>query len=188
MARNFQVSVPIEVNLHIKQGEVVPYLHMVELSRTDKSKDREVTKAIRAWAKKNLQTVMKLTFPGGQWSDVFKRNRTSYLANPHYSAAVFFIAGKNCNKITGHPAGTEMFIIDDIIYRRITWRSIGVRNRSHGMVSKSGGKDNAAFSYYLLRCKKSNRDPLKSTILAGLSEGVFKEPESETLDITTANI
>jgi hypothetical protein len=183
MARNFQVSVPIEINLHIKQGEVVPYLSLLDLSKTDRSSDSAVAMAIRGWATKNLQTVMKLTFPGKQWTDVFKSKRTSYLANPHCSAAVFFIAGKNCNKITGHPAGTEMFIIDDVIYRRITWRSIGVKNRQHGMVSRGGAealsKEGNGFSYYLLKCKKSNRDPLRSTILAGLSESIFKEPEEE---------
>lgn len=179
MARNFQVSVPIEINLHIKQGEVIPYSSLLDLSNFNKSEDSSVMMQIRGWAEKNFQTVMRLTFPGSNWSDIFKHKRASYLSNPNYSAAVFFIAGKNCNKITGHPAGTEMFIIDDIIYRRITWRSIGVKNRQHGMVAKSGD----TFSYFLLKCKKSNKDPLKSTILAGLSENVFKEPEQEPVSI-----
>jgi hypothetical protein len=198
MAINFKITIPTTIDLHIMQAEVIPFYELTVISKPTVAPgcyptcdlDQNIPsqplnlepnfeffnetslvnfQIVAKWAWQTQHSVCQLTMPGN-WRMIMQEK--SLLSDPIYNAAVFFIGGKNWNKISGHPNGTEMFVIDDEIYRRLTWQSI-----DRGAIQDRGGaitvKYKDRFAYYLLKCKSSNKDPLRSTILTGLSAGVF---------------
>ncbi len=228
MAHNFRIEIPTTIQLHIRQAEVVPYLELSPVplnpgrNWTFSNPEDSAAVAVSEWSKKRGIPAYQMYMPGWCWRDVIKKDREAFLSDPKMSAAIFFIAGKNWNRISGHPNGTEMFIIDDVIYRRITWRSIGQGEKGGGMCIRSrapapsdrgvtadgarlrprrwrrngpppkgacdpslpaiGQAGNLVreriwwFSYFLLKCKSSNKNPVKDQILNGLGNGIFMEP------------
>lgn len=187
MIKPFQVEVPTTIDLTVRQAQIVPYLGTKPLRSwfdLDKMKNQDRYrylgngakgdfKQLRNWANSpgkggERREVIELHLPHQSWNDV-KEHRAALLANPRYKAALYFVAGKNFNRITGHPDGTEMFVINDRFYRRLTWRSI--TEKFWDKKSKDAGiqwNDGDEFVYFLIRCSKINEEPLKSILIDGV--------------------
>jgi hypothetical protein len=187
MIKPIQIEVPTTTTLHVKQAQIIPYLK-VQPMRTwfdiDKLKSQDNYRRLgsgvrgdfrklKAWTSSvagvaEKREVFELHLPYQTWNDV-KRHKAEMLANPEFNASLYFVGGKKFNAVTGHPDGTEIFVINDVFYRRLTWRSITTtwwdkKNQDSGIVWKT--KDE--FVYFLHRCEKINKEPLKSIIIDGV--------------------
>ena len=179
-----KVPVQIEVTVHIKQAQIVPFLGLKPLRekfdisafnraqkyyRASEIDPRKEITRLRQWVNRraggDLSRVLELHLPTQNWS-ALKKDRRQLLTDPSYKTALFFVGGKRFNQITGHPDGTEIWVIDDVLYRAMTWRSITTtywdKKRRD---SKIVWRENDHFVYFLHRCEKINEDPLKSTIV-----------------------
>ncbi|MHA1839913.1 MAG: hypothetical protein ACTSYO_08185 [Candidatus Ranarchaeia archaeon] len=112
--------------------------------------------------------IFELVFPTERWNDLIYR-KSQFLANPDNSVAIYFIGSKNFNNITGHPSGTEIFLIDDNLYRKITWRSLGLKNEPAAVRYEEDGQ----LISFLHKCNKINKDPLKSLIVNGIGSEIM---------------
>lgn len=52
-------------------------------------------------------------------------------SNPDANASVAFIAGKGFTKL-GYRTGCEFYLVDNRLYRRLTWVDMGVRGKQAG--------------------------------------------------------
>jgi hypothetical protein len=184
-----RIEVPTTTVLTVKQAQVVPYLDLKPLDRDfDGDAGSPQVGAERyygGWRRKNPEhkmsdlnhwatamahkgEVMEITFPFREWN-VIRKNQGGLLANPNYKTALHFVAGKNFNSIAGHPVGTELFMIDDEIYRRLTWRSITMgywdkKKQDYGI----SWREDDSLTFFLWKCEKINEEPMKSVIVDGI--------------------
>ena len=191
MIKSIKIEVPTTTTLHIKQAQIIPAIKTVSLrkdfdsvwmknqtSRWGSAKSRNF-EDIQKWQGLADDTdrprhVIELHLPCKNWRDLKKvddadSSKTGLLANPEFLATLYFIGGKKFNEIAGHPDGTELFVIDDVIYRRLTWRSITTKfwdrkSRDAGITWKTDDE----FVYFLLKCEKINKEPIKSIIIDGI--------------------
>lgn len=100
------------------------------------------------------------------WGEVI-RKRTSMLHSPKYATALYFVAGNNFHKMTGHPTGTEFFVINNEIYRRLTWRGVTMKFWDSKKRQDTGilWKTATEYVYFLYKCGKINEEPMKSNII-----------------------
>lgn len=179
MANQIHVEIPTTTVLTVRNAQMLPYLDLRPLRTTfappepklklHKSQEHDINELIE-WAKKQEYRgqVLELQFPFQDWQQMRERAQV-YLSDPRNKAALFFVAGKNFNSVTGHPVGTELFLIDDVIYRRLTWRSITLKywdkkKYDTGITWKT---DNL-LTYFLWKCEKINEPGLKNAITEGI--------------------
>lgn len=193
MPKPIHVEVPTTTKLTIKQAQVVPYLEVRPLrekfvgssslswtyskglrehgryyGRRSTVKYRNIDDVLK-WDRKAGGGTLEIQFPFKNWKE-FKVKKDQLLSDPRHKTALYFIAGKNFKTVTGHPSGTELFMIGDDLYRRLTWRSITMsywdkRQQDAGI---SWTLDNNGLVYFLWKCEKVNQEPLRSIIIDGI--------------------
>lgn len=130
--------------------------------------------------------VIQVTYPFASWKNT--RNveaRLERLQSPDMKALLCFTAGKNFNYVIGQPYGTAMVVLNDEIYRCLTWRSItqGKWNgRSDGIISHKNLQKNQ-FTHYLWKLKSANQGDLKEVIISTIGATLLErdKPEEEAL-------
>jgi hypothetical protein len=186
MIKPLQIEVPTTVSLTVKQPQIIPYDCVKPLRSwfdLDKLKAnpryfrmghgvKGDFKQLRTWAATLMQgkkrEVLELHLPCQDWAEI-KKKREVLLSNPKFNAALYCVAGKNFNRITGHPDGTELFVIEDQFYRRLTWRSITTKywdkkDKDAGIAWKDGDE----FVYFLVKLEKINQEPTRSLLIDGM--------------------
>lgn len=182
----FQVEVPTTVSLTVRQPQIIPYSDFRPMRSwfdLDKLKAnprysrlgngvKGDFKKLKHWAttldKGHKREVFELHLPYQDWTEV-KERRQELLSNPEFQAALYCVAGKNFNRITGHPDGTELFVVNDVFYRRLTWRSItqkfwDKKDRDAGIAWKDGEE----FVYFLVKLEKINQEPTRTLLIDGI--------------------
>lgn len=174
------VPVPVTIDLKIKQAQIVPFSKMELLRRNIKGyadlprriygrSGKQSVERIEQWSNYTSHQVWEIHFPVYKWQLMFSaKERQRLLTDPNNQAALNFIGGKNLNYVAGHPNGTEFFLINDDVYRRLTWRSVTLsywdrRERDRPITAKD--KETGNVIYFLVKCNKLNEEPLKSTIV-----------------------
>lgn len=179
MANPIHVEIPTTTVLTVRNAQMLPYLDLKPLRaaftmpearfKLHKSQEHDFNELIE-WARRQHHRgqVLELQFPFSDWQQMRDKAQV-FLSDPRNKAALFFVAGKNFNSVTGHPVGTELFLIDDVIYRRLTWRSITLKywdKKKHdsGITWKTGSH----LTYFLWKCEKINEPELKNAITEGI--------------------
>ena len=227
--KNFKVSVPTTTELTIKQAALLPYASFKPApSGLSIFGMPEPYPALSKWMTETRNSVMEIRFPPAirrkwgwkakndrqkkedsyDWMDYLHLqpdDRAKLLSNPQNSILVYFVAGKNTRALLGQPSGSEMFVIDEVIYRKMTHRSIllkeewlakerkkPLRSLKHPLAKDRNRpttaelrslekpifyKDikNRRLSFFLMKASKANQEPMRSKLLGGLSEHLFKE-------------
>ncbi len=143
---------------------------------------------LEKWFESNHEDVqsktIELHMPKEHWhfNQSLVDSRIKLLSDPKYKTAFYFISShpgtdrcvSHFKGIMGHPAGTEMFVINNIIYRCLTWRSI-----ISGHWNKRYNNNNILWQhknelvFFLHECKSINQEPMKSAIIDGIRDGLF---------------
>lgn len=178
MGLPIHIQVMMPTTLTIKQAMLIPYTEIKPLRDwfdLDKlnafNADRKFGNGskgdflqLKRWA--TNYSVKEMHFNCASWNNL-KETRITQLSDPRFKTALYFVAGKNFNLITGHPTGTELLLIDNQIYRRLTWRSITI-DRFNKKIQNDAGvtwRTQDEFVYFLYKCEKINEEPLKSSIV-----------------------
>jgi hypothetical protein len=126
-----------------------------------------------------LEDAKEIDIPYGDWRGMLYNDKvkTELLADPQNKVGLFFIGSKNFRQIMDQPSGTEMFVIDDVFYRRITWRSLGKKDFSSETGEHVGWRTEHGLTFFLCPCKKLNQREYKTAILDGIGIEVMKRDE-----------
>jgi len=209
-----RISVPTTVEITIKQAQLFPYREVRPLRDNFSDTSNGIT---RPWGLRThqylswwnnlleLEDAKEIDIPYGDWRGMLYNNKvkTELLADPQNKVGLFFIGSKNFRQIMDQKSGTEMFVIDDVFYRRITWRSLsssagrtnditfakwantepghppGASAVAPSSMSEAGvvWRTEHGLTFFLCPCKKLNQREYKTAILDGIGIEVMKRDE-----------
>jgi hypothetical protein len=185
-----RIVVPTTVEITVKQAQIFPYREIRPLrDKFDTSElveDKYKTGGTRGDWNKLLEfhwkskprgrgSVREIEIPWKDWRQMCYSDKikTELLADPANKVGLFFVGSKNFRQIMDQKSGTEMFVIDDIFYRRMTWRSLGYKNNEAGIVWRTAD----SITFFLYPCEKLNQREYKTAILDGIGIEVMKRDE-----------
>jgi len=188
-----RITVPTTIDVTVKQAQLVPYREFRPL-RAEFKLDEQVNERYgNAGAKGDFRkliefesefhAVKEMIFPFTDWrNNVFNdQSKIKHLQNPANQVALYFIGSKNFRQVADQPTKTEIFVVNDIFYRRMTWRSLGYKNNESGIQWKT----KESITFFLYPCKNLNTRVYKEVFLDGIGIEVMKrdEPVQEEVEV-----
>lgn len=194
-----RITVPTTLEVTVKQAQLVPYREIRSLRNnfnTDELAAERYNNGSNGDWKKLIEfhrssmssghgSVREIIFPYRDFRQMNYNSRikSDLLADPENKVALYFVGSKNFRQIMDQKSGTEMFVIDDIFYRRITWRSLGYKNDEAGIIWRTKGEEDA-ITFFLYPCEKLNQREYKTAILDGIGIEIMKRDEPVPDEVT----
>lgn len=168
--RHFKTKVPIWSDFHIKNAYVFPYKVFESATKGESTSSAHMN--VITHCKRYNEKMWRLVFPGINW-----RSFDQELKNPKWEIGVAFTVGKGCRAGLGVTSGIEFFVIDEVIYQRVTWADIHIFDQHKGLLATVDRKDEKNHTFFVKPCIKANEKLMHATILNAL-KGLFEDPEA----------